>query len=130
MVPLRFAILLSLCAVAAPVQAGQPSAVEADRSLFAIIYRPGPAWKTGVPMAEQGLGEHARYMKRLVDQGVIHTAGPLGADGGLVLLHIRDLAAAEALVAADPAVRDGLFIGEVRRFVPRFTSARPLGERP
>ncbi|MBV5325027.1 MAG: hypothetical protein J0626_07050 [Rhodospirillaceae bacterium] len=85
--------------------------------MFAVIYRPGPAWKTGVPMAEQGVG-------------VIHTAGPLGADGGLVLLHIRDLAAAEALAAADPAVRDGLFIGEVRRFVPRFTSSRPLGERP
>ncbi|MBY8820874.1 YciI family protein [Sphingomonas colocasiae] len=126
----RLAISLLLCLSAAPVQAEQPASIETNRSLFAIVYRPGPAWKAGVPMAQQGLGEHARYMKRLVDEGVIHTAGPLGADGGLVLLHARDLAAAQSLMAADPAVLAGLFAGEVRPFAPRFTSERPLAGKP
>ncbi len=80
-------------------------------------------------MAEQGLGDHARYMKQLVDDGVVHTAGPWGPDGGIVLLRAADLMAAQMLVEADPAVKTGLFIGEVRRFAPRFTSPAPLGPR-
>jgi uncharacterized protein YciI len=125
-------IAILLCAMPiASAHAGEPPAAQSpadrtEKAMFAIVYRAGPAWNIGRPMAEQGLGDHARYMKRLSDDGVIHTAGPWGADGGIVLLRARDEAEAGALLAADPAVKTGLFLGEVRRFVPRFTSSTPL----
>lgn len=66
------------------------------------------------------------YMRRLHLDGRITAAGELGADGGLVLLHARDKADAEAVIAGDPAVIAGLFVGEARRFVPRFVGAEAL----
>lgn len=77
-------------------------------------------------MREQGLRDHFYYMKRLHSEDRIIAAGELGPDGGLVLLRARDQADADGVIAADPAVVAGLFVGEARRFVPRFVGAKPL----
>ncbi len=77
-------------------------------------------------MEQQGLREHFFYLRRLDAENRIILAGPVEPDGGLVLLHARDQADAERMVAADPAVVAGIFIGEVRAFTPRFVGRRPL----
>ena len=99
----------------------QPAA--AARPLFAIVYRSGPAWKPGVPMKGQGLRDHFYYVKALHQRGDIVLAGPMGPDGGLILIHTADQAAAETVMANDPAVKAGIFTGEARRYTPRFVGA-------
>ena len=94
--------------------------------MYAIVYRAGPSWRPGVPMEQQGLREHFYYLRDLHARGVILLAGPLGADGGLVLLRASDQAEADRLMAADPAVIAGLFVGEARPFVTRFASDPPI----
>lgn len=114
--------------------AGAPTAT-APAIVYAIVYRAGPRWRPGVPMPEQGLRDHFYYVKGLdnfyyvkgLDNGGrIVAAGQLGPDGGLILLHARDQAEADAVIAADPATVAGIFVGEARPFVPRFVGARSL----
>jgi len=105
-------------ATAASTPQEQPSA--AARPLFAIVYRAGPAWKPGVPMKDQGLRDHFYYVKALHESGAIVYAGAMGPDGGLILIHAADQAAAEAVMTNDPAVKTGIFTGEARRYTPRF----------
>lgn len=93
---------------------------------FAIIYRAGPSWRPGVPMEQQGLRDHFYYMRALDNDDRIIAAGPLGLDGGLILVLARDQAEADGLIAADPAVVSGLFTGEATRFIPRFVGKKPL----
>jgi uncharacterized protein len=77
-------------------------------------------------MAEQGLREHFLYVRDLHARGVIRLAGPRGAEGGLIVLRAGDQAEADRILAADPAVTAGLFIGEAMSFTPRFTSDKPF----
>lgn len=94
--------------------------------LFAVVYRAGPKWKAGVPMENQGLRDHFFYLRGLSEKDVIVVAGPLGADGGLVILRAQDERAAAQVVAADPAVIANLFVGEVKPFSPRIGGTEPL----
>lgn len=105
--------------------AGAPTAT-APAIVYAIVYRAGPRWRPGVPMPEQGLRDHFYYVKGLDNGGRIVAAGQLGPDGGLILLHARDQAEADAVIATDPATVAGIFVGEARPFVPRFVGARSL----
>lgn len=127
--PLRRTLALALAALAltaAPAVSAQtaPPPDEppaAAQQLFAVIYRPGPSWLPGQPMAAQpGMREHFVYIRDLHARGVIVLAGPRGDDGGLVLVRAVTLGEAQAVMAADPAVTSGLFVGEVGAFVARF----------
>ena len=115
--------LLALAVVAASPAAPLPSkeaSVEAadTRQLYALVLTPGRAWKPGKPFGEQGLRPHFDYWMGLFRAGRIATAGPLGSDSGLVLLFARDLAEAEEIMQADPAIESGIFQGSVRRYAP------------
>ncbi len=116
-----------LTAATAPATAAAPAPQEQPvatmRPLFAIVYRAGPAWKPGVPMKDQGLRDHFYYVKALHERGDIVYAGAMGPDGGLMLIHAADQAAADAIAANDPAVKMGIFTGEARRYTPRFVGA-------
>lgn len=107
-------------------QAGDTDAAASGTQSFAVVYRPGPAWRSGVPMEEQGLRDHFFYLRDLDRNGRIILAGPLGPDGGLLLVRARDQAEADGLVAADPAIVSGLFVGAARPFTPRFVGREPL----
>lgn len=134
--PILFALLLSLAAplppagaqadTAPPGAAPQPAATPAAQPLFALILAPGPAWKPGRPFAEQGLRPHFDYWMALFRAGAIASAGPVGTDGGLVLLRAADQAAADAILAADPAVVAGIFTGTVRPYAPPMVNADAL----
>lgn len=125
---LRAVAFAALCALASPVLAQQsppPSVAQQadDGPLFLILYRAGPAWEPGAPMAEQGLLEHFYYMRDLHQQGRILLAGPVGEDGGLVVLRAADQAEAERVIGDDPAVTAGKFVGTAAPFVARFAAA-------
>jgi uncharacterized protein YciI len=123
----RSALWLALGVAILAALSAPSSAEDADRGeLFAITYRAGPSWKPGVPMEQQGLRDHFYYLRDLHARGTVLLAGPLGDDGGLVLVRARDQAEAERTMATDPAVVSGAFVGDVRPFVPRFASEQPF----
>ena len=87
--------------------------------LYVINYRPGPQWLAGRALREQGLEHHSAYMHELARRGEILAAGPLSTiEGGLVILRVASIDAAESLMQADPAVLEGKFIGEVSVWRP------------
>jgi uncharacterized protein YciI len=99
----------------------QPSV---PKQQFVVIYRAGAAWQSGVPLEKQALGPHTQYLSSLFTQGTLLLAGPfLDAPGGLLLLTVSGVDEADATVANDPAVHDGIFQAEIRRFYPRFERA-------
>lgn len=124
-------------AVAAPVQ-GQKQKVAAapeDRApvakgkLFAAVFGPGVKWKKGQPFRGPGLDQHRAYWKKLHAEGRVASAGPIGEDTGLVLLRAKNLAEANALVAADPAVKAQILRGVARPYSPALTSVEVLAGR-
>ena len=125
---------LGLATIAAIALAqNQPSASAKESLFYAIVYRAGPNWRADVPMERQGLLPHFNYMRDLHARGTIVLAGPLGRDGGLVVIHARNQAEADGVIAADPAVTAGLFTGEARSFTPRFVineAFTPTAPRP
>lgn len=127
------AILIALAFAGVPAanagQAQAPLRAQETHMLYVMVYRAGPAWKPGQSMREQGLEEHGKYIQRLFDEGHVFAAGPLGADGGLMILHARDIASVEAMLADDPAIKAGVFLAEAKRFPPRFLRTEPLTDR-
>lgn len=122
---LILAALLALAALA-PAQAGAETAPDA-RALFIFAYSPGPAWVAGKPMREQNLLPHGRYISALHKEGRIFAAGGYAdGDGGVALVWAKDRAEADATLAADPAIIEGLFVAEIRAWAPRFVSDQTL----
>lgn len=98
-----------------------PAAAEAPQPLFAFIYRPGPAWKPGVPMMEQNLRPHGAYIAGLAKAGqVLGGGGFVGVDGGMAIVRATDAAEAARLLAADPAITAGVFEADLRQWRPSF----------
>ena len=84
------------------------------KSTFLVIYKPGPAWLPGKPMAEQPLREHGKYMLSLYSRGELKIAGPFSDEtGGAVVLNVASDADAKNIVAKDPAVVTGVFVYEL-----------------
>jgi uncharacterized protein YciI len=84
---------------------------------YLCVYRPGPRWLPGKPLAEQPLREHGRYMLDLYKRGVMRMAGRFAdGSGGAMLFGADDDASAQAIVAADPAVVAGTFTYELRQW--------------
>jgi len=84
---------------------------------YLCVYRPGPHWLPGKPLAEQPLREHGRYMLDLYKRGVMRLAGRFAdGSGGAMLFGADDDASAQAIVAADPAVVAGTFAYELRQW--------------
>lgn len=97
------------------------AAADVAEPLFAFIYRPGPAWKPGVPMAGQALRPHGAYIARLATEGrVLGGGGFVGLDGGMAIVRAPDRKAAEQLLAQDPAIISGVFEADFREWRPRF----------
>ena len=86
----------------------------ATKTLYLVLYRPGPAWLSGKSVMEQPLQEHGKYMQSLYIKGSMKLAGPLTDNaGGAVLLEVSNEAEAKAIVANDPAVKSGVFVYEM-----------------
>jgi uncharacterized protein YciI len=110
----------------------KPAAI-AGASLFLIRYRPGPGYRHGTPLLRQDLREHGAYLGDLARRGVVLAAGPtMLEEGGLVLLRAADVEAVRKVAQDDPAVRSGVFVGEVSDWRPMidpggmFSAADPV----
>lgn len=121
-------------ALAAGVSALAGSGAAADAGegeLFVFLYSKGAAWKPGVPMEKQALRGHVDYMQRLADARNLFAGGRfMTSDGGMAIVTATSLEDARRMLADDPAVTGGVFVGEVQHWVPRFRTDRPLPARP
>jgi uncharacterized protein len=100
----------------------------AAEPMFAIIYRPGPAWIPGKPLREQALATHLSYMQGLSSNGSLAFAGPfLDNSGGAAFVRAADEAAATAIRDGDPAVQSGVFIADVKPWMNMFDLSRDPG---
>ena len=124
-------LALVLAGAAAAQEPAQPQPAAAQpRQLFLLLYRPGPAWRPGVPMRRQDLRAHGAYHAQLVREGRSVAGGPYaGEEGGLAIIRAADMAEARAMLAADPAIQNGVFVAEVRHWTPFLHSDAPLVER-
>lgn len=103
---------------AAKRNSNDPAPVASSRRsgpLFAVVIGPGPSWKKGQPL-KKGSDGHWKYWQDLHARGLVESAGPVGRDTGFVLLRARNQREANALLAADPAVRTGRFRGVARPY--------------
>ena len=117
--------------IGAMLMTSAPVAAAPDQPLFAFIYRPGPAWKPGLPMAQQDLREHGGYIAKLTAEGrVVAAGGWAGADGGMAVLRAADAEEAARLLAADPAITGRIFEADLRRWSPRFGVDADLVPKP
>lgn len=115
----------TLAPAAAMAQAATPAAPAAQ--LFVLTYRQGPAWKPDRPISEQGLAPHGAYQKQLIAEGRSFAAGPfLTSLGGMAIIRAADLKEAQAVLAADPAIRNGVFVGAIEAWRPILSSNQPL----
>ena len=84
------------------------------QTIFALCYRPGPAWLPDKPVFEQPLKEHRAYMRSLLNAGTVVLGGPYSDDtGGLVAVDADSHEAAAEIAAGDPAIRDGIMLADV-----------------
>jgi uncharacterized protein YciI len=69
------------------------------------------------PEEERTVGEHFEYLRGLADKGIVLLAGrTLNTDRssfGIVIFKALDVAEARTVFEADPAVKAGVFKGEV-----------------
>ncbi|MBX3447615.1 MAG: hypothetical protein KF765_12750 [Parvibaculaceae bacterium] len=125
-----FAVLLIVLAAgsAHAADAPAPQGNVAEMTLFAFIYRPGPAWIEGKPMQEQALGPHVGFMQRLKDEGRLLVAGPLlETNGGIAVIRAADKQEADGLLASDPAVTSGIFLADAHTWHLAFGAGTPVG---
>jgi ketosteroid isomerase-like protein/uncharacterized protein YciI len=95
---------------------------------YAFVYAPGPQWLAGRPVAEQNLGPHRAYIAELFARGQVLFGGAFlddaGGEFGVVRAQSRD--EASALLAADPAITEGVLIGVVHRWHAIFDEGEDL----
>ncbi len=128
------AAALALLAVPGALAAREKPQAEAKMPvakgrLFAAVLGPGPKWKKGQPFKGPGLEQHRAYWKKLHEEGRVASAGPLGDDTGLILLRAKNQSEANALLAADPAVKARILHGVARPYKSEITSAEVLAGR-
>ena len=114
-----------------PERHGTPPEISSEvgpQKTYAFIYAPGPQWLAGRPVTEQNLGAHRAYMADLYARGRVLLGGPFldDAGGGVALVRAKGRDEATALLAADPAIREGVFTGVVRRWHAVFNEAEDL----
>ena len=128
--PIAAGMLAIMALGAAPITAAprssDPPVQVAKGRLFAIVLGPGAAWKKGQPFKGPGLDQHRTYWKGLLAEGRIAAAGPLGDGSGLALVRARNQKEAEALIAADPAVKARLLRGVARTYAADLVSTAVL----
>jgi uncharacterized protein len=100
----------------------------APQQTYAFVYAPGPQWLAGRPRTEQNLGPHGAYIADLHARGRVLLGGAFldDAGGGFGVVRAEDRDEALALLAADPAIKEGVFTGEVRRWHAVFDEAEDL----
>lgn len=115
-------LLLPPIASAAGDQSPPPAA---GSGLYLVEFTTGPGWRAEVPPPEQtGFREHSANLQRLRTSGLLLFGARYG-DKGVILLRLPDEAAVHAELAADPAIRAGVFNAAVHEFRPFYPGEVP-----
>jgi ketosteroid isomerase-like protein/uncharacterized protein YciI len=114
-----------------PEHQGMPPRMRSEvgpQKTYAFVYAPGPQWLVGRPRTEQNLGAHRAYIADLHARGRALFGGAFldDARGGFGVVRAKDRDEALALLAADLAIEEGVFTGEVRRWQAVFDEAEDL----
>jgi uncharacterized protein len=110
---------------------GMPPGMALDARLqktYAFVYSPGPQWIAGRPGTQQNLGAHRAYIADLYARGHVLFGGTFLDDtgGGFGVVRAQDHDEASAMLAADPAITEGVMTGIVRRWHAVFNEAEDL----
>jgi uncharacterized protein YciI len=106
---------------------GSAASAQETKQLFTMIYSKGEAWQEEKPTTEQPyINEHFGYMQQLRKGGVIVMGGRY-SNLGFMIIEVADEAAAQAIVQADPALSNGIFIADVFAFSPFYNGC--IGEQ-
>jgi len=101
-----------------------------DRLLktYAFVYAPGPQWVPGRPGTDQNLGTHRAYIADLCARGRVLFGGTFldDAGGGFGVVRAESHDEAAAMLAADPAITEGVMTGVVRRWHAVFNETEDL----
>jgi uncharacterized protein len=85
-----------------------------SRPTFLVIYRPGEAWIDGLPVQQQPLEDHGRFLLGLYAKGTLRFAGPFSDDaGGAAVIVADNLATASTIIMTDPAVVAKVIVPEL-----------------
>ena len=83
-----------------------------------IFHRPGPRWDHALPMLEQpGLQDHVDHYRSLGERGLMRLGGPFmdASSGGMMVAKpALTMDEARAYALADPCVKSGLLVAELR----------------
>ena len=91
-------------------------------SYFAVIRKAGPAWSDGGIAEQHAMSDHAAFMNRLEEEGLVLFAGPLaGADQGrvrvLLIVSADSEVEIERRLADDPwTISERLKITSIQRW--------------
>lgn len=81
---------------------------------YIVLIKRGPRWLPGKGVSDQPLLEHGKYLKSLMDKGVLQIAGPfLDDSGGFIILNAADDAEARKITEHDPGVVSQILESEV-----------------
>jgi uncharacterized protein YciI len=91
-----------------------------------VLLRSGPDWDVTKPLEEQsGWDEHAAFMDRLVDDGVIYLGGPLADERRVVhVVEAESEEAVRATLARDPWSESHLVVDAVEPWTIRLDARR------
>lgn len=126
-------LLLGMCLLAGTTMgafAGQtpqePAKKPAAPQIYQlVIFSLGPAWLKDKPVAQQpGIQEHAAYMGKLINEGVLVLGGPFfdvktkSFTGAMMVLKANTPEEARKILEVDPAQTLGLMqINEIRSLI-------------
>ena len=81
------------------------------KNTFVILWAPGAAWEESKTVREQAFwDEHAEFMDRLFDDGMVMLGGPFSdGSGSLVVVEAEDLNQVSMLFANDPFLVHQIF---------------------
>ena len=90
------------------------------KKYIVAIFTTGPAWDQSKPPNEQkGFKEHSENLRRLRSEKKI-VLGARYSDKGLILLDAQSVEEARALFAADPTLKEKVFVLDVYPWNPLF----------
>ncbi len=101
--------LFGLSLAVAREQQEQPPKVELVTYYLGLLYKGTSRTQTPEDV-EKIQTAHLSYLESLYKKGVLLIAGPMGDDGdlrGIVVLKVKTMEEAQALIDADPAVKSG-----------------------
>lgn len=93
------------------------SAQSAPAIRYVVFHKPGPNWQQGVDFRKQpGVQDHVKHYMKLHQDGKLAMGGPFLDNSGGMMVSIEGVSLDEikAFAEADPAVKGGLLVLEIK----------------